>query len=58
MDLAETAVLYLVNMGFSSFMKALEVKPTDDEFEAFETTRWGNKVRCCILRAHTVADQR
>lgn len=31
-------------MGFSRFMKALEVKPTDDEFEAIETTRWGNKV--------------
>jgi NCS1 family nucleobase:cation symporter-1 len=24
-------------------MKKLEVKPTEDEFESFETSRWGNK---------------
>lgn len=26
-----------------SFLKQLEVKPTDDEYEAIETTRWGNR---------------
>jgi hypothetical protein len=26
-----------------SFLKKLEVKPTDDEYEAIETSRWGNK---------------
>ena len=30
-------------MGFFNVLKALEVKPTDDEYEAIETTRWGNK---------------
>ncbi|ORX95917.1 permease for cytosine/purines, uracil, thiamine, allantoin-domain-containing protein [Clohesyomyces aquaticus] len=30
-------------MGVSSFLRKLEVKPTDDEYEAIETSRWGNK---------------
>ncbi|KAF2166677.1 hypothetical protein M409DRAFT_66647 [Zasmidium cellare ATCC 36951] len=30
-------------MGLRSLIGKLEVKPTDDEFEALETTRWGNK---------------
>ncbi|KAH9897471.1 permease for cytosine/purines, uracil, thiamine, allantoin-domain-containing protein [Xylariomycetidae sp. FL2044] len=29
--------------GASDLLKALEVKPTDDEFEAIATSRWGNK---------------
>ncbi|KAK5174423.1 uncharacterized protein LTR77_001503 [Saxophila tyrrhenica] len=33
----------------SKFLKALEVKPTDDEFESIETTRWGNKVVGCVI---------
>ncbi|RDW95060.1 hypothetical protein BP5796_00823 [Coleophoma crateriformis] len=28
---------------FEDFMKKLEVKPTDDEYEAISTSRWGNK---------------
>lgn len=31
-------------MRLSGLLKALEVKPTEDECEAIETTRWGNKV--------------
>lgn len=30
-------------MGVSSLLKRLEVKPTDDEYEVIETTRWGNR---------------
>lgn len=30
-------------MGLRTLLKKLEVKPTDDEFEAMPTTRWGNK---------------
>ncbi|KAI1846696.1 hypothetical protein JX265_009001 [Neoarthrinium moseri] len=30
-------------MGASKLLKRLEVKPTDDEYEAIETSRWGNK---------------
>lgn len=30
-------------MGFHTLVTKLEVKPTDDEFEALETTRWANK---------------
>lgn len=27
----------------ASLIRRLEVKPTDDEYESIETTRWGNK---------------
>lgn len=27
----------------AAFLKKLEVKPTEDEYESIETTRWGNK---------------
>jgi hypothetical protein len=30
-------------MSFSTITAKLEVKPTDDEYEAIETTRWGNR---------------
>lgn len=30
-------------MNFKSLARRLEVKPTDDEYEALATTRWGNK---------------
>ncbi|PMD38014.1 putative nicotinamide riboside transporter 1 [Hyaloscypha variabilis F] len=30
-------------MGFSGLLKKLEVKSTDDEYEAIETNRWGNR---------------
>ncbi|KAE9368324.1 putative nicotinamide riboside transporter 1 [Stipitochalara longipes BDJ] len=30
-------------MAVSSLLKKLEVKPTDDEYEAIETNRWGNR---------------
>ncbi|KAI1633043.1 permease for cytosine/purines, uracil, thiamine, allantoin-domain-containing protein [Biscogniauxia mediterranea] len=30
-------------MGIRQLLKKLEVKPTDDEFESIETSRWGNK---------------
>ncbi|KAE9963979.1 hypothetical protein BLS_008768 [Venturia inaequalis] len=30
-------------MTFSSFMQKLEVKPTCDEFESIQTSRWGNR---------------
>lgn len=30
-------------MGFATIARKLEVKPTDDEYEAIETTRWGNR---------------
>ncbi|KAK9415281.1 hypothetical protein SUNI508_02129 [Seiridium unicorne] len=30
-------------MGASDLLKKLEVKPTDDEYESIETSRWGNK---------------
>lgn len=30
-------------MNFSSLVKKLEVKPTDDEYESMETSRWGNR---------------
>ncbi|KAI1491833.1 permease for cytosine/purines, uracil, thiamine, allantoin-domain-containing protein [Biscogniauxia mediterranea] len=30
-------------MGIRQLVKKLEVKPTDDEFESIETSRWGNK---------------
>lgn len=29
--------------GFSAFLEKLEVKPTDDEYEIIETSRWGNR---------------
>ncbi|KAF2832563.1 putative nicotinamide riboside transporter 1, partial [Ophiobolus disseminans] len=29
--------------GASGLLKKLEVKPTDDEYEAIETSRWGNR---------------
>lgn len=30
-------------MTFSTLLQRLEVKPTDDEFESLETSRWGNR---------------
>lgn len=30
-------------MGVSSLLQRLEVKPTEDEYEVIETTRWGNR---------------
>lgn len=30
-------------MTFSSVLKRIEVKPTDDEYETIETSRWGNR---------------
>jgi cytosine/uracil/thiamine/allantoin permease len=30
----------IAKMGF---LKKLEVRPTDDEYEAIETNRWGNR---------------
>jgi hypothetical protein len=30
-------------MSFKAFLKKLEVKPIDDEYESLETTRWGNR---------------
>lgn len=30
-------------MGASELLKKLEVKPTDDEYESIDTSRWGNK---------------
>lgn len=30
-------------MGASDLLRKLEVKPTDDEYEAIETSRWGNR---------------
>lgn len=30
-------------MAFASIAAKLEVKPTQDEYEAIETTRWGNR---------------
>jgi nucleobase:cation symporter-1, NCS1 family len=30
-------------MAVSGFLKKLEIKPTDDEYEAIETNRWGNR---------------
>jgi len=36
----------LISANFAemaSFLKKLEVKPTDDEYETIETTRWGNR---------------
>jgi len=30
-------------MSFSRILKRLEVKPTDDEYEKIETSRWGNR---------------
>lgn len=30
-------------MAFASIATKLEVKPTEDEYEAIETTRWGNR---------------
>lgn len=29
--------------GVSGLLKRLEVKPTDDEYETIETSRWGNR---------------
>jgi NCS1 family nucleobase:cation symporter-1 len=29
--------------GLSALLKRLEVKPTDDEYEKIETSRWGNR---------------
>jgi NCS1 family nucleobase:cation symporter-1 len=29
--------------GVARLLKRLEVKPTDDEYEAIETSRWGNR---------------
>jgi hypothetical protein len=29
--------------GVSGLLKKLEVKPNDDEYEAIETSRWGNR---------------
>jgi cytosine/uracil/thiamine/allantoin permease len=29
--------------GVSGLLKRLEVKPSDDEYEAIETSRWGNR---------------
>ena len=34
-----TALLHTM----SSLLKKLEVKPTDDEYEKIETSRWGNR---------------
>ena len=31
------------DMTFSTFMQKLEVKPTEDEYESIETSRWGNR---------------
>lgn len=33
----------LLSMALRNLFAKLEVKPTDDEFESIETTRWGNK---------------
>lgn len=30
-------------MAITNFLKRLEVKPTDDEFESIKTSRWGNR---------------
>lgn len=30
-------------MGVSTLLKRLEVKPTEDEYEAIDTSRWGNR---------------
>jgi NCS1 family nucleobase:cation symporter-1 len=30
-------------MAFATITAKLQVKPTDDEYEAIETTRWGNR---------------
>lgn len=30
-------------MGQNTLLSRLEVKPTDDEYEAIETSRWGNR---------------
>jgi hypothetical protein len=30
-------------MVLAGLLKKLEVKPTDDEYEKIETTRWGNR---------------
>jgi NCS1 family nucleobase:cation symporter-1 len=30
-------------MGLSTLLKRLEVKPTKDEYEAIDTSRWGNR---------------
>jgi len=30
-------------MSFATIAAKLQVKPTDDEYEAIETTRWGNR---------------
>jgi nucleobase:cation symporter-1, NCS1 family len=30
-------------MGFKELVRKLEVKPTDDEYESIETSRWGNR---------------
>jgi NCS1 family nucleobase:cation symporter-1 len=29
--------------GVSGLLQRLEVKPSDDEYEAIETSRWGNR---------------
>jgi NCS1 family nucleobase:cation symporter-1 len=29
--------------GASALLKRLEVEPTDDEYEAIKTSRWGNR---------------
>ena len=29
--------------GVSALLKRLEVKPTDDDYETIETSRWGNR---------------
>jgi cytosine/uracil/thiamine/allantoin permease len=33
----------LKKMPFATITAKLQVKPTDDEYEAIETTRWGNR---------------
>lgn len=35
--------LSVAKMAISSVLKKLEVKPTDDEWESIETSRWGNR---------------
>jgi hypothetical protein len=39
-------------MSLAKIAAKLEVKPTDDEYEAIKTTRWGNRLWC--LRLHRV----
>jgi hypothetical protein len=36
-------------MVIAGLLKKLEIKPTDDEYEAIETNRWGTEISILFL---------